>query len=361
MRRTHMRTLKPLGFTLVELLVVIAIIGILVGLLLPAVQMAREAARRAQCQNNMRQTAMGVVNFETSKKRYPGYQEMFGTFTHDGTFGPAGARGAKIGSWVVAILPEIGNQPLRDAWDDASTYGLWQQGPANDQTIFPQIPTMICPSDNQNENSGEVRPYSSYACNAGYLELGFGGIMRNLNSQRYENTVFINRVAANINGISGVYAPNEKGRVTGDRIKDGYSSTICVTENLQADSWAYPNNNVLTQAEPRFHVGVVWLNREVPGTLGPATSVADCVPMNLPNGERLTANIRNDSFDCARPSSQHTGIINTAMLDGAVIAMSENVDYHVYQALMTPVTKKSDVPALVKSTYVLKADDYSQQ
>src|SRR5690348_11561425 len=59
------------GFTLVELLVVIAIIGILVALLLPAIQAAREAARRSQCSNNMKNLALAVLNFESSKKRLP--------------------------------------------------------------------------------------------------------------------------------------------------------------------------------------------------------------------------------------------------------------------------------------------------
>ena len=66
------------AFTLVELLVVIAIIGILVGLLLPAVQAAREAARRMQCSNNMRQIGLGLYNFESARKKFPPSSVQFG-------------------------------------------------------------------------------------------------------------------------------------------------------------------------------------------------------------------------------------------------------------------------------------------
>ena len=115
------------GFTLVELLVVIAIIGILIGMLLPAVQQVREAARRTQCANNLRQLALACHNFESTYQHFPpGLSLPIGnddgelwpttSFVEDGRIGP-GPFPTRFGSWLAWILPHIEQQNIADVYD----------------------------------------------------------------------------------------------------------------------------------------------------------------------------------------------------------------------------------------------------
>ena len=130
------------GFTLVELLVVIAIIGVLVALLLPAVQAAREAARRSQCGNNLKQIGLGMLNYENSRRHFP-----------PGQFKPAGLKGKDKLAWPVWHLPYIEQQPLFEQLDLSATMFTAPNnmedfsGPAN--TV---VPTYICPSTSTLQN-----------------------------------------------------------------------------------------------------------------------------------------------------------------------------------------------------------------
>jgi prepilin-type N-terminal cleavage/methylation domain-containing protein len=112
-----------LGFTLVELLVVIAIIGVLVALLLPAVQSAREAARRMQCQNHLKQIGLAVHNFEDTNKSLP-HSRMDDRYT-----------------WAVEILPFIEQKTLYDQWDLTKRYYL-----QNATARMTTVPAYFCPS-----------------------------------------------------------------------------------------------------------------------------------------------------------------------------------------------------------------------
>ena len=132
MRRFHS---SRTGFTLVELLVVIAIIGILIALLLPAVQAAREAARRSQCTNNLKQIGLALQN----------YHDTFKTFPPVSIFGQAGPypQRAYHHTWCTAILPFMEQQPLYDSVD----LRLPAWGASKQAIVGTVVPAFLCPSD----------------------------------------------------------------------------------------------------------------------------------------------------------------------------------------------------------------------
>ena len=150
------------GFTLIELLVVIAIIAVLISLLLPAVQSAREAARRAQCTNNLKQIGLAMHN----------YANVTDTF-------PPGWKGCCWGTWLIYVMPYLEQQPLYNSWnfsgnnvwggnyDSPFRYG----GPANLTVSSTRVSAFYCPSDGGNQSlaGGSSWPVTSqnYVVNFG--------------------------------------------------------------------------------------------------------------------------------------------------------------------------------------------------
>ena len=157
------------GFTLVELLVVIAIIGILVGLLLPAVQAAREAARRMQCSNNLKQLGLAALNYESAHKK-------FLSMGHVGSGSGAPGLGASSGmsySWTIQILPFIEQGALSEAFQSrARPSGVGLPSPwaiAGDDWILQywkkNVPAFLCPSDSLPNDTAESPSILNYkAC-----------------------------------------------------------------------------------------------------------------------------------------------------------------------------------------------------
>ncbi|MDA8563296.1 DUF1559 domain-containing protein [Mariniblastus sp.] len=152
----HVRTH---GFTLVELLVVIAIIGILIGMLLPAVQSVRAAARRSACQNNIRQIGLGLLNYESARQRFPPGQSY--TVTEEGE---SDSDENRIGySWFAQILPQLEQGNIHDQID-------FDQAPPNvinRPAIAQIIPVALCPStalfDGDRDNDGMIAQFVTAA------------------------------------------------------------------------------------------------------------------------------------------------------------------------------------------------------
>ncbi len=154
-----MQTFRRRGFTLVELLVVIAIIGILIALLLPAVQAAREAARRSQCANNMKQVGLALHNYHDAFKSFMP-QAIWDGLPPSGTAG--GVRPAHH-TWLTMLLPFMEQQPLYDSVD--FTEPAWGQA-----VVGTAVDTLRCPTDPDLRNPSESHDMAvtNYIANEGY-------------------------------------------------------------------------------------------------------------------------------------------------------------------------------------------------
>ena len=144
-RLFQVRSVSSWGFTLVELLVVIAIIGVLVALLLPAVQAAREAARRAQCQNNLKNLGLAMINYHDTHKKFPEPAQMQTGADHN-----LYDMNRLFSNWAIDILPFIEQQNLYDqAQIDPATTRFFDPSniSLNQAVRSAQLSVMLCPSD----------------------------------------------------------------------------------------------------------------------------------------------------------------------------------------------------------------------
>jgi len=302
------------GFTLVELLVVIAIIGILIALLLPAVQAAREAARRAQCANNLKQIALAMHNYENPHRTLP-----------------VGSWGCCWGSWMVAILPYIEQRPLYERYDhngkwDIPDSSYRYSGSRNLPVTRTRIDTYTCPSDTPAD------------------ETNWYGITSHNYGVNYGNTGFINRsyvgpdapAEADMNGVIFGQAPftigDRSGRTATFKlatITDGTSSTFLVSELIQGHGrdlrgfawWAF-GSGFMTYLAP---------NSNEPDVMQSAGYCNNTDPRNPPCvGPHTT------SMPMTWASrSRHPGGVQSALCDGSVRFMSDNIAIDVWRALST--------------------------
>ena len=312
--------MKQKGFTLVELLVVIAIIGILVALLLPAVQAAREAARRAQCVNNLKQVGLGLLNYEGARKTFPAGRH--GCDSPDGPPNPCGCSGQQVNedsaSGFVELLPYMEYSDLYALvhYDQGGIYNeyapyrdSWFNDPDRKTLVTTRLPIMRCPSSGADHTCSK--------CNAVYLPSEIAGAVGSYafceGTKNGANSKCVN------DGVFGY-----KHTIKMKQITDGSSNTFAVGEVKGEDTtngynvWSYSfryGSSMRSTLNP--------LNSP-PGT--PSSPLSDCqYAAGVP-----PAPCWNGAF-----GSNHSSGANFVYIDGHVDFVSDDISTELYQAKST--------------------------
>ena len=291
------------GFTLIELLVVIAIIGILVGLLLPAVQAAREAARRMSCSNNLKQLVLGIHNYESAFKQLPpGYLHK------PGPPGPLHAANHMGFAWGSMILPQIEQPGLFDQFD--FTRPVFDD--ANLIARETSIATFLCPSDTYSEDSYVVRddtvvPNERYSAASYAANWGPSTATVNLDDTPLAS--------------EGVFYRNSHTKFRD--ILDGLANTLALGERTNGPlPVSTPSPGGHSQFETAWSAAV----REV-------TDLADDHGhMVLFETQFRPNQLDGDDKGLSAP---HVGLCQFAICDGSVRAITAQIDEDVYNALAT--------------------------
>ena len=316
------------GFTLVELLVVIAIIGILVGLLLPAVQAAREAARRMQCTNSLKQLSLSLHNYESSFQRFPARKAG-----STAPFMPSSSRlnsNAGRRSGFIALLPYVEQNPMYQAIEagDANvapggpaawaSWGVWNTSPS----------FLTCPSDGATFNQATSTRINNYAFSVGDDVIGIrdNRIVRGIFPARLGV-----RLAEIVDGTSNTVAFSERLKanfgvttVVTNQILVGHGTAVSVSGMVAAPRLC------LTQADGRYFIagtsvkgrfGSLWTDGQ-PERVAFNTVLAPNSPGCTDDG-----NVNADSNNIALPaSSRHPAGVNVGLADGSVRFIAATID-----------------------------------
>jgi len=329
---------RKFGFTLVELLVVIAIIGVLVALLLPAVQSAREAARRSQCMNNMRQVGLAALNYEQAKKFFPrgtyNYLDSTGETapphgTHDGVKPGPGPHKMDRRCWFHDVLPYIEGGALSKEFE---TFMNPKTGAPPSALIFPLankvVPVFICPSDSvapktRTYNTGGDE-YGGQGFSGNIVGCAGNGYFNRLPDTHSEFRALRNLPLAMSAKVNGIFVGGAN--VKHAQVEDGTSNTAMLSELVLVEDTT--SNDVRGRYYNPAHGGVLFTTLETPNSSKPDQFTwASADPP--PHAPCIWTD--KDMFVSAR--SYHAGTVNMCRADASVSAVSESIDRVVYQAL----------------------------
>ena len=334
------------GFTLVELLVVIAIIGVLVALLLPAVQAAREAARRSQCTNNIRQLALSCITYHDAKKTFPPaltYSEA--ALRARGNTPVANGMSGVDGNpyhgpnWAIMILPYIERQTL------FASFNLKEyiSADVNREPRGTVIPTMLCPTDGafnmQTYNAvaaqgGDNWARGNYGANGSLSHCKDGNLAFSPTQTEPAHIWFGTSSWADLSWTRGVMGGNTALSIK--QISDGTSNTVLLTE-LRAGLGPADRRGIWAMG--MAGASSVW-GHSTDDCIGPNSCIAGAD--NILGSNRAVAEIGESTLlqNCmgvssggstsfqAAPRSQHVGGINIAFADGSVAFITENIETH---------------------------------
>ena len=300
------------GFTLVELLVVIAIIGILMGLLLPAVQNAREAGRRTTCFNNLYQMAFAATRHSDTNGFIPGWRN-------------AASTNGQFYGWPVLLLPFLERRDLSTA--------LTAVAPSvSAKTSYLNI--YLCPTS---PPESQADAWLSYAGNAGYgskLEVTASGIDGKGNGVMVDTS------------LTG----NQSNRIDVDYVSngDGASNTLVLTEKCGTRVTKLPkwsNQIIVPPANPISLTDVSATSStysSIPVFLFAGSAATNAWTPPTTTGFSGSSNTTDDRF----PSSNHPGGVGAAFCDGHVLFLKSTVDITTYVQMMTSNSEQSYAPAL---------------